>query len=343
MSAIAFEELKKLPYVDVSALDDRTVKLMPLWDGRDWHMWFDTTVGLIEGKIVDTAESDYVAKSAAKPSDLFIPFVHMMWQQASWGEICPLIVAISEDFHNMGSSVAKLKHFHEFRKQIGNRGAHRFALTELEYLVTLCRTTFDLLQEMIASIWKTRVQLLNEAAETFRRAHSLPRTFSRMVLHEKERPRSAAEIAAEFGLPAPLAEQYGRIAPFFSELRRIRDKIVHGGSGFGMIFDTERGFCVDPEMPPFNTFENWRPEHYYNDKIASVLPWVADTILKTIDACNSLVSAFGSVVKLPPPIAPGYIVFVRGYHNEAFAELLSIHSGGSAWWDNSAADDSPVD
>ena len=159
MSAITLEELKKLPYVDVSALDDRTVKLMPLWDGRDWHMWFDTTVGLIEGKIVDTAESDYVAKSAAKPSDLFIPFVHMMWQQASWGEICPLIVAISEDFHNMGSSVAKLKHFHEFRKQIGNRGAHRFALTELEYLVTLCRTTFDLLQEMIASIWKTRVQL----------------------------------------------------------------------------------------------------------------------------------------------------------------------------------------
>jgi hypothetical protein len=63
-----------------------------------------------------------------------------------------------------------------------------------------------------------------------------------------------------------------------------------------------------------------------------VLPWIADTILKTIDACNSLMSSFAAIVRLPPPIAPEYAVFVRGYHNEAFADLLSVHSGGSAWW-----------
>jgi hypothetical protein len=262
-----------------------------------------------------------------------------MWQQASWGEICPLIIAISEDFHNMGTSVAKLKHFHGFRKQIGNRGTHRFASTELEYLVTLCRTTFDLLQEMIASIWRTRVRLLDETAESLRRARPLPKTFSKMVLHEKEQLRNAADIEAQFGLPKALAEQYERVSPFFSELRKTRDRIVHGGSGFGMIFDTERGFCVDPKTQPFNTFENWRPEHYYNENIASVLPWIADTILKTIDACNSLMGAFGSVVQLPPPIAPGYAIFVRGYHNEALAELLSIHSGGTAWWGEPATDD----
>ena len=342
MAGIALEELKKLSYLDVSALDGRTVNLMPLWDGTDWHMWTDTPVGLIEMKIVDAAESDYVAKSAARQSDLFIPFIHIMWQQASWGEICPLIIAISEDFHNMGTSVAKLRHFHESQKQIESRGTHKFASTELEYLVTLCRTTFDLLQEMIAVIWKTKVQLHDETAEAFRRAHSLPKTFSKMVLHEKELMRNAAEIETQFGLPKPLAEQYQRIAPFFSELRRIRDRIVHGGSGFGMIFDTERGFCVDPKMRPFNTFQSWRPEHYYNENIVSVLPWIADTILKTIDACNSLVGAFGSVVQLPPPIAPGYGVFVRGYHNEALAELLAIQSGGPAWWDKPVTDDDLV-
>ena len=333
MSAVTFEELKKLPYLDLSALDGRTVKLMPLWDGAEWHMWFDTPVGLIKGKVIDTIESDYVAKGAAQPSDLIIPFIHIMWQQASWSEICPLIVAIGDDFHNMGTSVAKLKHIHEFRKQIGDTGVHKFALTELEYLVTLCRTTFDLLQEMMAWIWKNRVRLIDESAEAFRRAHALPRTFSRMVLHEKEQVRSAAEIEAQFGLPKLMAEQYERVAPFFRELRSIRDRILHGGSGFGMIFDTERGFCIDPKRHPFNTFENWRPEYYYNENTASVLPWIADTILKTIDACNSLMTAFGSVVRLPPPIAPGDTVFVRGYHNEAFAELLSIQSGGSVWWD----------
>jgi len=103
-----------------------------------------------------------------------------------------------------------------------------------------------------------------------------------------------------------------------------------------MIFETERGFCVNPKAPPFNSFENWHPEHYYNENIASVLPWIADTIIKTIDACNSLMSSFASIVRLPPPIAPEYVVFVRGYHNDAFVDLLSIHSGGSAWWNNEA-------
>lgn len=339
MRTIAFEELKKLPYLDVSALDGRTVNIMPLWDGTDWHMWIDTPVGLIQMKIVETTESDYVAKSAARPSDLRILFIHIMWQHASWGEICPLIIAISNNFHKMGTSVAKLKHFHGSRKQLGDSGTHKFALTELEYLVILCRTTFDLLQEMIAWTWKNKVQLNDEKAEKFRRGHSLPETFSQMVLHEKERPRNADEIVGKFGLPKPLAEEYARTAQFFSELRGIRDKVVHGVSGFGMVFETERGFCVDPKRKPFNTFENWRPEHYYNENIVSVLPWIADIILKTIDACNNLVGSFGSVVRLPPPIAPGYFVFVRGYHNEAFAELLSIHSGGSVWWDKPAMDD----
>lgn len=150
MSTIAYDELKKLPYLNASALDGRTVNLMPLWGGASWRMWLNTPIGLIEEKIVDTTESDYLAKSAAKQTDLFIPLIHIMWQQASWSEICPLIIAISNDFHNMGTSVAKLKHFHGFRKRIGDRGTRRFTLTELEYLVTLCRTTFDLLQEMIA-------------------------------------------------------------------------------------------------------------------------------------------------------------------------------------------------
>ena len=219
----------------------------------------------------------------------FIPFIHTMWQQASWNEVCPLITAISEDFHNMGTSVAKLKHFHEFRKRFGDRGSHRFALTELEYIVTLCRTTFDSpTGDGGADLGRTKIQLHDETAEAFRRAHPLRKTFSRTVLDENDQPRSAVEIEKKFGLPKPLAEgiRAGRAV-----LLRPQKKFAIGscmvGVVFGMIFDTERGFCVDPKTPPFNTFEGWRPEHYYNENIVSVLPWIADTILKTIDACNS--------------------------------------------------------
>lgn len=75
---------------------------LPLWERNSWRMWVDAEVGLIEGKIVDALESDYLAKQPAKETDLFIPFVHLMWQQASYPAIVPLIVAISDDFPNMG-------------------------------------------------------------------------------------------------------------------------------------------------------------------------------------------------------------------------------------------------
>jgi len=102
--AITIESLKVVSYLKTEHLGDgRTVKLMPLWDGTNWRMWVDTPVGLIEGKMMDTIEGDYVGVGAAKEFDLFIPFVHLMWQRASWTEVCPLISAISDDFHNMGT------------------------------------------------------------------------------------------------------------------------------------------------------------------------------------------------------------------------------------------------
>lgn len=63
-------------------------------------------------------------------------------------------------------------------------------------------------------------------------------------------PRNKLQNAAEIGersvLPAPLAQQYIAVALFFLELRKARDKVAHGGRGFGFVFTTERGFCVNP-------------------------------------------------------------------------------------------------
>ncbi len=332
MVDLTIEDLRNVVYLDTTQLGDRIVNLMPLWDGAQWRMWFPTSGGLIEGKLADATEVNYVAHAAATRSDLLIPFVHLMWQRASWREICPLILAICDDFHNMGTSVAKLRHFFGCRRALPPGGANRFATTELEYLATLTRTVFDLLQEMISIIWREKVQLLDETADANRRGHPLPETFSKLVLRDKQSFKSADDIERQYRLPRPLAEQYANLAPFFSQLRNFRDRVVHGGTGFGPIFETERGFCIDPKSPPFSSFEGWRPEHRYNENINSILPWIADTILRTIDACNSLMTTFASIIRLPPEIAPGYQVFVRGPYNEALAEVLEVHSGASPWW-----------
>lgn len=223
--------------------------------------WFETPTGFVEGKVIDTIEGDYVAIEPAKESDLSIPFVELMWQRTSWPEICPLITAVSDDYHNMGTSSAKLRHFFDCRDRLSCGSALRFARTELEYLVMLCRSVFDLLQEIVSILW-TKIQLNDETAEKRRRSMTLPDTFSRIVLEDKKRLRTASEIEQKFGLPQPLAAQYEKFAPFFSQLRDIRDSVVHGSGSLGIVFDTERGFCVNPKMAPYSRFDGWRAEHY---------------------------------------------------------------------------------
>jgi hypothetical protein len=261
MNTTTLEDLKKVPYLKLDDLRGRTVKLMPFWDGDRWYLWVPVPGGLVEGQIIDTVEGDYVAGSAARPSDVLIPFVELMWQRASWPEICPLISAVSNDFHNMGTSIAKLHHFFNSRNALPSGAPRRFACTELEYLVILARMVFDLLQETISLLWRNRVQLIDGESERRRRQRALPETFSRVVLRDKHALRSAAEIEQDFALPLMLAEEYARQGPFFAELRDSRDKVVHSGSELGFIFDTERGFCVNPKSRPFSHYPGWTSSH----------------------------------------------------------------------------------
>jgi hypothetical protein len=329
---IPLEWLKVIPYLDTAQMDGRTVNLMPLWDGKRWRQWVSTSVGVIEINVVDMIEGDYVAVAPCKESDLFIPFIDLMWQRASWPTVCPVIVAICDDFRKMGVSIAKLRFFFDHRESTPSMAASRFAQSELEYLLIVSRSVFDLVHEVISKLWRNNVKLLDESADANRRAHGLPETFSKLVLRDKREPRTSADIQQRYGLPEPLAAQYASLAPFFSQIRGARDAIVHAGSETGDVFDTERGFCVDPKAKPFSWLQGWRPEHYYNENLVSVLPWVADLVMKTIDACNRLTNAFASVIRFPPESAPGYRVFVRGPQNDALLEAMRVHAGATPWW-----------
>ncbi len=86
MGSLTFEDLRKAAYLDAAQLGDRIVNLMPLWDGTEWRMWFPRQGGLLETKPQDTTEVDHAAHAPAKPSDPFIPFVHLRWQRATGRE-----------------------------------------------------------------------------------------------------------------------------------------------------------------------------------------------------------------------------------------------------------------
>ncbi|TAN05720.1 MAG: hypothetical protein EPN45_09290, partial [Rhizobiaceae bacterium] len=200
----------------------------------------------------------------------------------------------------------------------------------------MARSVFDLLQEIIATVWNTRVRLLDEAQERVRRARAVPPGFTKMAVVGRDSPRTAADLIARHALPPVLAEAYISHAPFFISLLKIRDGFVHGGSRVEAVYVTEKGFCVDPKRRPFSDVA-WTEAHHYNENIVSLLPWIAHIIFGTVEACNNLAATFASVVSLPDEIAPGHRVFIRDPANLALIELLAIGNGQASWWNEGSA------
>lgn len=331
MPQVTLEALRKVPYLEVDALEGRMPYLMPLWDGTEWHVWVPRGDDLFEMKPSDARGVDYVAATPFDESDVFIPFVDLMWQRASWPFVRPLITAIIEDFHNMGTSVAKLHSFVLNRDRLPEGLAARFAETEFEYLITLCRSVFDLLQEMISRLWQNVVCMDDPEAEAFRKAHVLPTSFAPMVVRNGE-VLTASAIETIRGIPAPLAQAYERSAVFFVSLRDVRTRILHSGCRIGTVYDTSCGFCVDPSEPPFDGFDGWLDAHHFNERLVTVLPWVAHLIASTMGACDDLARAFAGIVRLPGPVAPGYRIFVRAPTTSYLFDIVEVAHGAPGFW-----------
>jgi hypothetical protein len=335
MSATSLAELAKLPHINTAGLQGRTVLLMPVWDGATWSLWVDGPEGqLIKVQVVDAARSNYLAQSPARQDDLHIPFVDLMWQRASWPTVSRLIMGICDDFHLMATIAAKLEHFHETRDGIPQNLIGSFVQTEIEHLIIVARSIFDLLQEILADLWNNGIRLLDATAEAKRKSRKLHDTFRKVVLSNNETLRSATEIADIYGLPPPTSEMYQKHAPFFLSLRASRDRIIHGGSSVDFIFSTDKGFCVDPKSKYFRDF-SWQKEHYFNDNIVSLRPWLANIVLQTIEACSDIMFSLASVVAFPEAVSPDYQVFIRDPSNEALLRLLDVANGNLIWWDRS--------
>ena len=73
MGKLNLDELAKVPYLNPKAVGARSILLMPLWDGKNWHRWIDHSEGqIIKLQTVDEVRSVYIAKEPARPDDFWI-------------------------------------------------------------------------------------------------------------------------------------------------------------------------------------------------------------------------------------------------------------------------------
>lgn len=322
MDTASFEELKKLPHLNAAAFDGRVIQLLPVWNGEQWKFWIPGPAGrLAEIQIVDAAKSLYLTKvKPAAESDASIYLLEFIWQRLTFRELVGLIAAMEDDFHLLATSAAKLEHFHLSRGTIDEGLLASFVRSEIEYVLIVCRSVFDLFQEIVSRFWNNHVRLLIDAEDSTKNRNKLPPTFSKIVFHQG-RQQTADEIVAKYALPTAVARQYVTHTPFFESLRVARDRIIHGSASVGTIFVTDMGFAVSPTSKPFDAYP-WQQKHYYNENIVSLTPWVAHIVLTTIQSLTQMIAALSSTIQFPEELAPTYRVLLRDPSNSALLRLL---------------------
>lgn len=227
------------------------------------------------------------------------------------------------DLHNLGACLTKIDvlfNYSEGRKL----DSARLAGTELKYLFLLCRSIFDLIQEVISVLWK---KVVFSGTKT----KNLPRTFRKMVLHARS-PMNTTQIARQHGVPASLASYYHQQAEFFLWLRDYRDQILHSGKGFDLVFVTQSGFGVPTDRFPFDSMPIWNDSNTKSNNIGSFVSVAHHLVRKVLRALDDLADVLPQVVQFPPDLAPRVRVFLTGDHVPQLVALLQerLHPWQSA-------------
>jgi hypothetical protein len=313
MKQVDISKLAAIPFVDLSSIQGRTLSSLCFYDG-DWKMWLVAGDQLIQTRAWPT-ESFYFARAPERESDLCLQTLNFIAQRASFPELTRAFVGFQDDVFNVSASLAKIGLLHG-QRDIVKHGIVRMAITEVEYILSICRSMFDLLQEMVRHLWEST--LLTDSAA---RKKTLKESFADMIF-QSGKPASTLQISERFGLPPALADVYVRHSKFFQNLRKIRDNIVHRGSQVQSIFDGERGFLVAGKLRPFSDWNIWRDDEREQNDLVPLLPALGLIVHHTLLACEDFFYTLEGIIRFPTPLVPEMSFFMRGYFNDEFVAIL---------------------
>jgi hypothetical protein len=304
-----------IPFLDHAELSgDRFLASLTFHDG-DWHMWVSTE----NNKFVEIhgwpAEAFYFARAPENETDFTSHFLVFMAQHANFIELMQPFSAIQDDIFNLSAALAKLKLVFE-NEELKRTGSCRMAATEVEYILFICRSLFDFLQEIVTKLWN-RIELHDKTVPK----RKLKKSFADMTLRG-DAIRTVEEIVAQFHLPIFLAECYARQAPVFLKIREFRDNLVHRGQHVQTIFRGDDGFVIAKRLGPFLNPNIWRDDEVLPNGLVPLLPALALLIHGTLAACEEFAAVLRSRFTLLKPIVPGMALYMRGYFNGSLLDAL---------------------
>lgn len=316
MSTIDSHHLSVIPYLDMSSVGGRFISSATFYADGQWRMWTPVEGKLFELKIVEPVEMFYWGSAPQSENDVYIQLLDFIAQRAALPELKHAVSGMMDDVLNLTIFPSKIDVLHASRMSVGS-GIRRMVTTEIEYLFSLCRGLFDLLQEIIAGVWKT--VKLNDSAVMKK---PLKSSFREMVMFEG-RPVTKQSLESRFGLPALMADTYVEASRFFLDLRMMRDNLVHHGSHVQTIFDGEDGFLIAGHLRPFASMQIWREEEKQPNNLVPLLPALSAMIYGTLAVCGAFSHAMEQTIGFPRPLVPDMNLYLRCPLSERF--LAAMH------------------
>jgi hypothetical protein len=308
--------LSDIPFLTKADLSGRFLASTLFYDGNEWQMWLQTEQADSFVKVhAWPAESFYFSAQPENENDLCSDFLNFLAQSANMRPVMRQFSAIGDDIFNLSASLAKLPIFHS--ASTVSHGSSRLAATEVEYILFICRSLFDLLQEAIKTLWESVL-----LSDTTVRKNALSKSFADMALHGDE-IRTAADIAEKYGLPMPLAECYVGHAPMFLKIRQFRDDLVHRGHRVQTIFRGDTGFLITNRLGSFRDINIWRETEVIENGLAPLAPVLNLIIHGTLAACEDFAITLSRSIKWFEPTVPGMKLHMRGYFVENLRHALA--------------------
>ena len=213
----------ELPFVRNIPRDGRAVIVAPYYDHNThaWQVYAELSPGSIVALRGGIPQSGmYISTSAEDPTrDIELPFATLVTQRMSFPGTHGPLSRIVDDVQNFACVLEKY-HIIAARRAAHHNDASYLLSTEVEYLVVVARSLYDLLQ-LFAKNSTSLVR--NQEDPGMSLCPALPDSFADMCIRA-EAPRTVVDLVSAYQLTPTMAQFYAEEAAYFLAVRSLRDR-----------------------------------------------------------------------------------------------------------------------
>lgn len=296
------------------------------WDGETWQpIYAPNQNGILIPlqTIGGPISGNYYAKSINREDDIYFPFLNTLWQQGAYKGMIPYIRALDNAVIKLGVLVAQMVQNYYNRKRIPF--STDFITVHVEHFLITVRSIFDFFYECI-------IELLKRHPSRDKKPN-LPEKLSKFILKGGQ-SADIGNISKKYDLPYDFVELYTHQASFFIQIRKLRDRIIHGSrQNLQTIFEMPKGYGFSKSQVPFSEFHEIKNKQV-DGNIASLIPLLGHIIKVIFQSCNRLIELLFKKYNFLPEISPQNLLISRQPYNYYIKIFLEDTGHPPIWFED---------